>query len=68
MAKRKTHKGVAKRFKVTGRGRVLFRRAGKSHLLSSKSPKRRRDLGRWKAPDNDNLAAKVRAALPYGRP
>jgi len=36
---------VAKRFKVTARGKVMRMRAGKRHLLSTKSPKRRRSLG-----------------------
>ncbi len=41
----KTKKSVAKRFKVTAGGKVLRMRAGKRHLLSTKSPKRRRSLG-----------------------
>jgi large subunit ribosomal protein L35 len=36
---------VAKRFKITARGKVLRSRAGRRHLLSSKSSKRRRSLG-----------------------
>jgi len=41
----KTRKAVAKRFKITARGKVLRPRAGKRHLLQTKSPKRRRSLG-----------------------
>ena len=41
----KTRKAVAKRFKITARGKVLRPKAGKRHLLASKSPKRRRALG-----------------------
>ncbi|MGV3773306.1 MAG: 50S ribosomal protein L35 [Verrucomicrobiales bacterium] len=41
----KTRKAVAKRFKITGTGKVMRSRAGKRHLLASKSPKRRRSLG-----------------------
>ena len=41
----KTKKAVAKRFKITARGKVMRSRSGKRHLLSSKSPKRRRSLG-----------------------
>ena len=41
----KTRKAVAKRFKITARGKVLRSRAGRRHLLSSKSSKRRRSLG-----------------------
>ncbi|MBU6409327.1 MAG: 50S ribosomal protein L35 [Verrucomicrobia bacterium] len=35
---------VSKRFKITGTGKVLFRGAGRRHLLQGKSPKRRRSL------------------------
>ncbi|HWV98542.1 MAG TPA: 50S ribosomal protein L35 [Candidatus Acidoferrum sp.] len=40
----KTRKSVAKRFKLTAHGKVLFRGAGRRHLLQGKSPKRRRSL------------------------
>ncbi|MBM3875145.1 MAG: 50S ribosomal protein L35 [Verrucomicrobia bacterium] len=42
----KTRKAVAKRFKVTGTGKVLRRHAGMRHLLQHKSSKRRRQLGK----------------------
>jgi large subunit ribosomal protein L35 len=45
MPKQKTHKGLAKRVKVTARGKVKHRRAGAGHLMSGKSAKRRRRLG-----------------------
>ena len=38
----KTKKSVAKRFKITATGKVLRSRAGRRHLLSGKSAKRRR--------------------------
>jgi large subunit ribosomal protein L35 len=41
----KTRKAVAKRFKITGTGKVMRSRAGKRHLLQSKSAGRRRSLG-----------------------
>jgi large subunit ribosomal protein L35 len=41
----KTKKSVAKRFKITARGKVMRSHAGKRHLLQTKSPKRRRSLG-----------------------
>lgn len=41
----KTKKSVAKRFKISARGKVMRMRSGKRHLLASKSPKRRRSLG-----------------------
>ena len=40
----KTKKSVAKRFKITGTGKVMRKHAGKRHLLASKGPKRRRRL------------------------
>jgi large subunit ribosomal protein L35 len=40
----KTRKAVAKRFKISATGKVLFRGAGKRHLLVGKSAKRRRSL------------------------
>lgn len=42
MPKMKTHKGAAKRFKVTSTGKILHRKAFGSHLLSKKSAKRKR--------------------------
>ncbi|MDF1811627.1 MAG: 50S ribosomal protein L35 [Verrucomicrobiales bacterium] len=42
--KAKTRKAVAKRFKVTGSGRVLRRKQGKRHLMRRKNSKRRRRL------------------------
>lgn len=44
MPKQKTHKGAAKRFKVTGTGKVLRMQAGKSHILTKKSAGRKRHL------------------------
>ena len=46
MPKTKTHSGVKKRFKVTAGGKILRRRAMKSHLLEKKSPKRKRSFRR----------------------
>jgi large subunit ribosomal protein L35 len=42
MPKEKTHKGLAKRVKVTAKGKVKRGKTGGSHLLSVKSAKRRR--------------------------
>jgi large subunit ribosomal protein L35 len=40
----KTHRGSAKRFKVTGTGKIMRAKAYKSHILEKKSPKRKRDF------------------------
>jgi large subunit ribosomal protein L35 len=45
----KTRKAVAKRFKITGTGKVMCHPAGKRHLLQGKSAKRRRTLRKSKA-------------------
>jgi large subunit ribosomal protein L35 len=44
MPKMKTHRGAAKRFKVTSKGRVKRGHAMHSHILTKKSPKRKRNL------------------------
>ena len=44
--KAKTRKAVAKRFKVTGSGKVLRRKQGKRHILQKKNRKRKRNLGK----------------------
>jgi len=46
MPKMKTDRGAAKRFKVTGTGRLRRRQAMRSHLLEKKASKRTRRLGR----------------------
>ncbi len=46
MPKMKTHRGAAKRFKVTASGKVKRNKAYKSHILTKKSPKRKRNLRR----------------------
>ena len=64
MPKVKTHRGAAKRFKVTGSGKVKFKRNGLRHILTSKSSKRKRALRR---PDilTGADANNVRKLLPY---
>jgi large subunit ribosomal protein L35 len=44
MSKNKTHKGVKKRIRLTGTGKLLRRRAFGSHLLTKKSANRKRKL------------------------
>ena len=40
MPKMKTHRGTAKRFRVTGSGKIMRAKAFKSHILTKKSQKR----------------------------
>jgi large subunit ribosomal protein L35 len=63
-SKSKTRKAVAKRFKVTGTGKILRRKQGKRHLLRVKNSKRRRNLRKVGLVDDANLRA-VRANLPF---
>jgi len=44
MPKMKTHSGAAKRFKVTGSGKIMRRKEGHRHILTSKNRSRKRNL------------------------
>ena len=44
MPKMKTHRGAAKRFKKTGSGKIVRSKSNKQHILTKKSPKRKRNL------------------------
>ena len=60
----KTKKSVAKRFKITARGKVLRPHAGKRHLLATKNAKRRRRLGKMTVVD-DTDAYRILQNLPF---
>lgn len=65
VARRKTKKAVAKRFKVTGSGKVLRAQASRRHLLSSKSAKRKRQLAKNVLVDVTDVA-RIKENLPFG--
>jgi large subunit ribosomal protein L35 len=65
VARSKTRKAVAKRFKITGRGKVLRAHSSRRHLLSTKRAKRRRHLGKAALVDNTDVA-RIKANLPFG--
>ena len=44
VARSKTRQGVAKRFKITGTGKILRRKQGRRHLAECKNRKRKRNL------------------------
>jgi large subunit ribosomal protein L35 len=46
MPKAKTHRGAAKRFRITGTGKIRRRKAFRAHLLEKKPSKRTRRLAR----------------------
>jgi large subunit ribosomal protein L35 len=66
MPKLKTHKGAAKRFRLTATGKIKRGHSHARHILTKKTHKRKRLL------DIDGLVAeadlkRVEAMLPYGR-
>jgi large subunit ribosomal protein L35 len=63
--KLKTHRGAAKRFKLTSTGKVMRWHSGKRHLLGTKAPRRMRKLGKI-VEVNPADVPNVRLALPYG--
>lgn len=55
MPKMKTRKAVEARFRVTGKGKLKMSQPGKRHLLTNKSPKRKRQLRRSALLDEGHL-------------
>jgi len=64
MPKLKTSKGVKKRIKITGSGKLMHFRAGRRHLLTGKSSSKTRAL-RGSTEVASVNAAKIRRLLPY---
>lgn len=60
----KTHRGAAKRFKVTKNGKILRMHSGKRHLLGTKPTNRMRRLKKM-TPVSDADLSNVRKMLPY---
>lgn len=65
MPKMKTNKSVAKRFRLTKTGKVRRTRAGKGHILTKKSRKRKRKL-KQQGLVFSTEAKTIRRLLPYG--
>jgi len=64
MPKLKTHRGAAKRFKVTGTGKIKRWKGYKSHLLTGKSAKRTRSL-RTASLVSKTEYDRIKRLLPY---
>ena len=64
MPKMKTHKGAAKRFRVTKNGKIIRGKAYKSHILTKKSTKRLRGL-RQVGYIAEEEQKKIRELIPY---
>lgn len=60
----KSHRGAAKRFRVTGNGKVKYKAAFGSHLLTSKAAKRMRSITKT-SHLNDTDSKMIRTILPY---
>lgn len=64
MPKMKTNRSAAKRFKVTGSGKLKRNKAYKSHLLTKKSSKTKRNLRKSAITDATNVK-NMKKILPY---
>ncbi len=64
MPKMKTNRSAAKRFKVTGSGKLKRNKAYKRHILTKKSPKTKRNLRKSAIVDSTNVK-NMKKILPY---
>lgn len=64
--KLKTRKSAAKRYRVTGSGRVVVRHAGKNHFQEKKSSSRRQKLSGMHLASDTHLNL-IRGCLPYAK-
>ncbi len=64
MPKMKSHRGVAKRFRLTGTGKIRHKKSGRSHLLTHKTRSRKRQLRRPGILSKTDQQA-VKRLLPY---
>jgi large subunit ribosomal protein L35 len=65
MPKIKTNRSAAKRFKKTGSGKIVYHKAFGSHILSTKSRKRKRGLRKSPIVDRSNMRS-IKLLLPNG--
>lgn len=64
MPKIKTHRGAAKRFSLTGTGKIKRSKAYASHILTKKSTKRKRNLRKSALIDRRD-ESKTKKLIPY---
>ena len=64
MPKMKTRRAASKRFKVTGSGKLVRMKAYKSHILTKKSTKRKRNLRKQTVADPTNVS-NMKKCMPY---
>jgi large subunit ribosomal protein L35 len=65
MPKLKTHKGARSRFHITGTGKIMRMKGGKSHLRRNKSD-RSKGLFDEMIPLNSRDRARIQRLIPYG--
>jgi large subunit ribosomal protein L35 len=65
MPKMKTRRAAAKRYSLTGSGKVKYKKQGLRHILTKKSAKRKRQL-RHSGILSGSEEARVKRLLPYG--
>ena len=66
MPKMKTNTGAKKRFSLTGTGKIKRNKAFKSHILTKKTTKRKRDLGKSTLVDKTDVS-NVKFLLAIGK-
>lgn len=66
MPKMKTRRAAAKRFKVTGTGKLMKMNANTSHILNKKTAKRKRHLRKAVEVDESNVKM-MKRCLPYAK-
>ena len=64
-AKVKTHRGAAKRFSLTGSGKIKRASMNRRHILNKKSTKRKRQLRNTATLANKKEAATIKVLIPY---
>ncbi len=64
VARRKTKKSAAKRFKITGTGKILFSHSSRRHILQSKSAKRKRQLAKRGVVHKTDMK-RIKDCLPF---
>ena len=65
MGKLKSNRGTAKRFKITGTGKVKRSKAFKNHILTKKSANRKRNLAQSGLVSDADMG-RIKRLLPYG--
>jgi large subunit ribosomal protein L35 len=64
MPRMKTNRSAAKRFKLTGNGKLVRFKANKRHILTKKSTKRKRNLRKPTVTDATNVKV-MKKIMPY---